>query len=185
MRSRTQTSSRFARQLVQRQNRADGALTSRLSDEMVRKFVWHVFSIASNLAVIRRGYAKLLGIAGPQWLIIMAIEYLDGGIGVPVGMVSAHLHVKSTFVTAETKRLEQLGLVSRYPSPHDGRVVLMSLTEKARTRIKEFSGTRRDANDLIFRDMTANDLASLVSKLAYLQTGVESAATVVRALTLK
>jgi len=59
-----------------------------------------------------------------------AIGDLDQGTGVSVGDVSAKLNVRQPFVTAKTKLLEKSGFVSRSASPVDGRVVLMSLTEK-------------------------------------------------------
>jgi DNA-binding MarR family transcriptional regulator len=62
-----------------------------------------------------------------------AIGDLDQGT-VSVGDVSAKLNVRQPFVTAETKLLEKAGFVSRSTSPVDGRVVLMSLTEKGLQR---------------------------------------------------
>jgi len=73
------------------------------SDVLMRTLLWDFFSITNHLSNIRTIWADMTGITGPQWNIIMALDYLDEGEGVPVGEIANRLHVKSTFVTAQSK----------------------------------------------------------------------------------
>lgn len=75
--------------------------------------IWDFVSISNNLEDMRRAWAKLFGISGSQWLILMAIADLDQGNGVSVGDVSHKIHAVSTFVTTQTKILERMGLLNR------------------------------------------------------------------------
>src|SRR5882724_1924627 len=78
-----------------------------------RQIIWDLISINSNFEDMRRHWAKKFGVTGPQWAIMLAINDLDKGGGVPVGEVSAKIHAVSTFVTTQTKLLEQQGLLKR------------------------------------------------------------------------
>jgi MarR family transcriptional regulator, organic hydroperoxide resistance regulator len=147
-----------------------------LSDRLMGEFSWDISAINVHLEDIRRTWAKVLGVSGPQWLILMAISDLDQGAGVSVGDVSTKLNVRQPFVTAESKTLEKAGFVSRTSSPVDGRIVLMSLTEKARTGITHLSARRRKLNDAIFADLDNETLQEVREALSTIRRRMEKAA---------
>ena len=62
-------------------------------EEIVRRFLWDIAAVNIHLDEIRQFWARILGISGPQWMILMAVSDLDKGDGVPVKDVSAMLHV--------------------------------------------------------------------------------------------
>lgn len=131
--------------------------------------IWDFVSISNNLEDMRRAWAKLFGISGSQWLILMAIADLDKGTGVSVGDVSQKIHAVSTFVTTQTKILERIGLVNRTPSTEDARVVLMSLSDEARRKIEELSPRWEALHEYIFRDFDAQALRDVKAKLDMLK----------------
>jgi DNA-binding MarR family transcriptional regulator len=131
--------------------------------------IWDFVSISNNLEDMRRAWAKLFGISGSQWLILMAIADLDQGKGVSVGDVSQKIHAVSTFVTTQTKILERMGLLNRVPSTEDARVVLMSLSEDARCKIDHLSPRWEALHEYIFRDFDAEALADVKAKLEMLK----------------
>jgi len=92
------------------------------NEETVRRFLWDIAAVNIHLDEIRQFWARILGISGPQWMILMAVSDLDKGDGVPVKDVSAMLHVDSSFVTTQSKILEKNGFVRRVPSRDDARV---------------------------------------------------------------
>jgi MarR family transcriptional regulator, organic hydroperoxide resistance regulator len=145
-------------------------------DEVVREFLWDVMSIGAFLEDIRRIWANALGVSGPQWLILMAINDLDVGNGVSVSRVAEKLHVRGTFVTAQTKDLERSGLLIRETSDEDARIVLMSLTQEARSKIARLSARRKMLNDLIFADINDRSLRDVTDKLTQIRNRVEKAA---------
>ncbi|WP_322517639.1 MarR family winged helix-turn-helix transcriptional regulator [Rhodopseudomonas palustris] len=131
--------------------------------------IWDFVSISNNLEDMRRAWAKLFGISGSQWLILMAISDLDQGNGVSVGDVSDKIHAVSTFVTTQTKILERLGLINRVTSTTDARVVLMSLSDTARTKIAELRPRWEALHEYIFRDFDAEALGDVKAKLDMLK----------------
>ena len=72
--------------------------------------------------------------------------------------------------------LEKAGLVSRVSSPHDGRVVLMSLTEKARKGIAYLSARRRKMDEAIYADLESDRLEDAMETLSIVRRRIEKAA---------
>lgn len=152
-----------------------GASTGQISgqlrpdDFLVREFVWDVISINVHLEEIRSIWARSLGITSPQWLILMAVNDLDRGKGASVRAVSNKLHVDPSFVTTQTKSLEKNGFVRRIPSEEDGRVVLMSLTDKASKQIASLYAQQANTDGFIFSDFSESELRDITDKLTLLK----------------
>lgn len=144
-------------------------------DQVSRQIIWDVVSINTYLEDMRRGWAKLFGVSGPQWLILMAIDDLDKGNGVPVGEVSAKIHAASTFVTTQTKLLEKRGFLTRVSCTNDARVVLMSLSDHARTEIGKMSERWEALQDFLFSDFDAATLRDIKDRLELLKKRAEAA----------
>ena len=117
----------------------------------------------------------MLGVSGPQWLILMAVDYLDERDGVSVGTVSAKLHVNQTFVVAQSKTLETNGYLTRRNSEKDARVVLMSLTDHTRRRLASISPRRREVNDFIFSDIDGTTLKGVSEAMSLIRTRLKKA----------
>jgi DNA-binding MarR family transcriptional regulator len=137
--------------------------------EISRQIIWDLVSISNHLEDMRRCWAKLFSISGPQWLILMAINDLDQGSGVSVGEVSAKVHAVSTFVTKQTKLLEKRGLLNRVSSASDARVVLMSLSDQARGQIDTMSERWDGLHDFMFSDFDASTWRDIKYKLELLK----------------
>lgn len=93
--------------------------------EIVRSFNWEIISSNVQLEALSRFHAKALGITGPQWLILMDLADLDKEHGVPCNIVSRMMHVDPSFVTTQSKLLENKSLLQRRPFASDARVVQM------------------------------------------------------------
>ena len=65
-------------------------------------------------------------------------------ITVTIGYVAERLALKPHSATGLIDRLETLGLVTRRPSPADGRQALLELTSKAETLLHQLSEAHRD-----------------------------------------
>jgi DNA-binding MarR family transcriptional regulator len=145
------------------------------NEEMVRRFLWDIAAVNIHLDEIRQFWARILGISGPQWMILMAVSDLDKGDGVPVKDVSAMLHVDSSFVTTQSKILEKNGFMRRVPSRDDARVVLMSLTDKARKQIAKVSARQATINEFIFAEFDDPALKEIAGRLASFKKRLEKA----------
>jgi DNA-binding MarR family transcriptional regulator len=138
-----------------------------------RQIIWDIVSIMDYLDEMRSRWAERIGVTGPQWKILMAIVDLDQGEGTSVGEVSAKVHAASTFVTTQTKLLEQRGYLKRVPSPSDARVVLMSLSDKALQHLAGTMGHWGDFHRFIFADFTPTALNDFAERLALVKKRTE------------
>jgi DNA-binding MarR family transcriptional regulator len=149
------------------------------NQEIVRQFIWDVASINVHLEEIRYFWAKVLGISGPQWMILMALVDLDRGQGVAVKVVSKILHVDPSFVTTQSKILEKKGFMRRKTSGDDARVVQMSLTDKAYKQLENLSSQREALNRFIFAEFTDRELKTFTEKFRSLKSRCEKASLMV------
>lgn len=138
---------------------------SDLFDRAVTDFVWSIVEIHSQLEEIHKGWAQLLGISEPQWLILMAIDELDEGRGVSGIAVANKLRVHPAFVTNQTKKLETMEYLVRATSADDARFLEMSLTHKARADIGNLSIKRRALNATMFEGLDEASIAYLNKRL--------------------
>jgi DNA-binding MarR family transcriptional regulator len=149
---------------------------SPMSEDAFRKFLWEITSINVHLDQIRDFWAQNLGVTGPQWMILMAVADLDQSYGVPVKDVSTALRVDPSFVTTQSKMLEKMSLLRRAPSREDARVVLMSLSDKARKHVTNLSAKQELISKFIFSDFNEASVRGLLSKLSLLEDRLEKAA---------
>ncbi|MGY4509494.1 MarR family winged helix-turn-helix transcriptional regulator [Bradyrhizobium sp. USDA 3650] len=135
-------------------------------DRVVRDFIWNIVEIHSQLQEIHKGWAQMMGITEPQWLILMAIDELDRGSGVSGISVANKLRIHPAFVTNQTKKLESMELLARVTSPDDARFLQISLTQRARTEIAKLSIKRQALNSTMFAGLDEESLDYLNKRLA-------------------
>lgn len=134
-------------------------------DKAVTDFIWNIVEIHSQLEEIHKGWAEMMGISEPQWLIMMAIDEIDEGRGVSGIAVANKLRIHPAFVTNQTKKLEENGLLSRVASTEDARYLQISLTEKARAEIANLSNKRQALNLTMFAGLDEAALDYLNKRL--------------------
>jgi MarR family transcriptional regulator, organic hydroperoxide resistance regulator len=162
---------------VDRSAQKDGTSPSQASrkHDLIENFVWDLISVYMQFESIRYAWAEILGVSGPQWLILMAVSDLDNGNGVSVGEAARRLHVDRSFITTQTQALEKQGFMRRAISTDDARVVLLSITETARREILKLCPRRQMLNDFIFTDFDERSLRDLSGKLKDLKGRLEKA----------
>lgn len=111
-------------------------------DDVGRRLVWDISAIGVYVMRISDLLGRRIGVTGSQWILIMAVESLADRDGVSVRDVAALLNVDGSFVSAQSKILEEQGLLHRTQSGRDRRLVLLSLTEKASTRLNELESSK-------------------------------------------
>jgi DNA-binding MarR family transcriptional regulator len=95
-----------------------------------------------RLEEVRDFSTKVLGIHGPQWMIVMALQRLDRGEGATLQAIADLLQVNPTFVTSNSRLLERKGLV-RAIARDDGAIVMLSLTGQARQHLAELASLQK------------------------------------------
>jgi MarR family transcriptional regulator, organic hydroperoxide resistance regulator len=139
--------------------------TGHKSQEVVRWLMWEISAINSYLEEIRQFQAKVLGITGPQWTILIALAELDKEQGVPVNVVSKLMHVDSSFITTQSKLLEKKGFLRRKPSANDARVVQMSLTDKTYKHLASVAAQQEALNEFVFGEFDIRELTEFTGRL--------------------
>jgi DNA-binding MarR family transcriptional regulator len=92
-----------------------------------------------------------------------------------VRRVADRLHVSGAFVTAETGKLVDRGLLEKRPNPRDRRGVLLSLTAAGRDRIEAVAPLIRAVNDRFFASLDGADFADVRRIMAAMVADSEGA----------
>jgi DNA-binding MarR family transcriptional regulator len=143
--------------------------------DIIKRFTLEISSINSHLEQVRQLWGKALGVSGPQWMILIAVSDLGKDGGVPINVVSKLLHVDPSFVTTQSKLLEQKELLRRTPSPADARVVNLSLTDKTRKHLSGLAEQHQAFRKTVFEEFSEKELADFTTKLAELNNRLEKA----------
>src|SRR6516164_7621034 len=120
------------------------------SDRAFQKLIFDLFTISARIERVRVHFASRLGISGPQYSLLRAVASLQGREGVSIGIVAEHLHVTSTFVTAQSRMLAQRGFLKKREDTDDRRISRLSLTLKGERLVDEIIEGVRPINDIFF-----------------------------------
>ena len=138
-------------------------------DDVTHRLVWDISAVSVYTMRIAELLGKRIGVSGPQWMILMAIEELSDGSGLSVKTVAALLHVDSSFVSVQSKMLEKRDLIRRSRCMEDRRIMLLSLTDKATRRLTPLIPTRARLQGSIRGDLDGSALLQLSSMLSALR----------------
>ena len=82
-------------------------------DLAFRKMVHNALAFSARLEAVRDGFARLIGISGVQYTILISIYHMQYDENVSVSRVADHLHLSGAFVTNEIGKLVRLGLLAK------------------------------------------------------------------------
>ena len=158
-----------------RQERAAMPLTiSRpelLSDGRDRRFrhlVHALFGFAAHHERIRSGHARVIGLAGIEYTVLIAIAHLSLDGDVNVKTVADHLYLSGAFITSTTRRLLQLGLIHKKTDPGDRRRVTLTVSDRGRKALERLAPIQRRVNDVEFGCLSHQEfelLTDIVNRL--------------------
>jgi MarR family transcriptional regulator, organic hydroperoxide resistance regulator len=150
-------------------------LLSNGDDQLFRRALHDALGFSSRLQEIRNRLGEVIGLTGPAYSILIAIEHLSSEGEVGVSRVSDHLHLSGAFVTIEVIKLVKAGLVRKETDPEDGRRVILTVTELAHEKLAELSTTQQPVNDEIFNAFGSEDLESFARMMSSLVSGTKGA----------
>ena len=145
------------------------------SDRQFRRLVQNLLTVARRLELARDYFGRRINITGPQYNLLMTVAQFQGETGVSVGSVAQAMHVSSSFVTAETGKLSDVGLLRKQTNPSDRRGALIKLTPLGRTKIHGLLAEIRAVNDLFFGLLTDDSFAALCASAEALVGGSRGA----------
>jgi DNA-binding MarR family transcriptional regulator len=132
------------------------------------QLVHNMLAFAGRIQDARNRFGQLIGLSGTAYTILIAIAYLEGEDGVGVNQIADHLHLSSAFVTVEVNKLVSSGLVEKKTNPSDRRRVQITVTSKARTLLHDLTAIQKPTNDVLFGDLSGEELHVLRGLIARL-----------------
>ena len=132
------------------------------SDRTFRTLVQGLLRFSAVHAAIRDGYASLLKLTGQQYTLLLCIRLLCDAGTVNIRTIADHLRVSGSYITVETKALEQLELLQRERSSQDRRLVSLSLTPRGIALLDSIASLRQRVNDVEFGCLSKQEFNLLV-----------------------
>ena len=149
-------------------------------DHLFRQAVHDALGFSARLQEIRNRLGEVIGLSGPAYSILIAIEHLGQEGEVGVSKVGDHLHLSGAFVTIEVNKLVKSGLVDKVPHLEDGRRVVLTVTNKARALLDELASTQCPVNDTIFDGLSTDQFRAFSGIISSLVGGTEEALALLR-----
>jgi DNA-binding MarR family transcriptional regulator len=153
------------------------------TDTEFRQLVHNLLAFSAKLQEVRGAFGAYLGLSGIQYTILISVAHLDGEHGVGVKRVAAHLNLSGAFVTIETNKLAQMGLLAKRGNPHDRRRVLLTVTDAGLAALAKLAPIQRPVNDALFAELSVDDFDRLLALSSRLLIGAQEAASLVAHLT--
>jgi len=149
------------------------ALLVRGSDVEFRRLIYRLLLVEERLRQVRAFLARRIGLTGPQYTLLITVAYLQGATGITVRSLARNLRVTSAFITGESRRLIERGLLAKRRNPHDSRSTLLSVTAAGRRRIGELVPELRTINNSFFSHVSARSFRQAKRFLDQLLHGSE------------
>jgi DNA-binding MarR family transcriptional regulator len=137
-------------------------------DRQFRHLVHALFGFAAHHERIRSGHGKVIGLAGIEYTVLIAIAHLSLDGDVNVKTVADHLYLSGAFITSVTQRLLQLGMIHKKIDTGDRRRVTLTVSNKGRAALERLAPLQRQVNDVEFGCLSQEEfelLTSIVDRL--------------------
>jgi DNA-binding MarR family transcriptional regulator len=122
------------------------------SDAQFREFILDLIAYLHRLGACRNAFAAIAGVSPAQYDILMLVSRTDG---ISVGEVAARLHRSGAFITMETNKLVERGVLEKSSDPHDGRKVLLHTAGKSGAILERLAPYQVRINDALFGNLNA------------------------------
>lgn len=137
-------------------------------DRQFRHLVHALFGFAAHHERIRTGHGKVIGLAGIEYTVLIAIAHLSLDGDVNVKTVADHLYLSGAFITSVTQRLLKLGLIHKKVDAGDRRRVTLTVSNKGRAALERLAPIQRQVNDVEFGCLSQQEfelLTNIVDRL--------------------
>jgi MarR family transcriptional regulator, organic hydroperoxide resistance regulator len=131
------------------------------SDAEFRELVHNLFGFFALHERIRRGHARVIGLVGVEYTVLIAIAHLAAAGDVNVKMVADHLHLSGAFITSTTQRLLHLGLIHKTMDAADRRRVTLTVSGKGISALEKLAPRQRRVNDVEFGCLSREEFKAL------------------------
>ena len=143
-------------------------LLSNGRDRPFRHLVHGLFGFAAHHERIRGGHARVIGLAGIEYTVLIAIAHLSSDGDVNVKAVADHLYLSGAFITSVAGRLLRHGLIRKDADLEDRRRVTLTVSAKGRAALERLAPIQRKVNDAEFGCLSRQEfelLTGIVDRL--------------------
>jgi DNA-binding MarR family transcriptional regulator len=132
-------------------------------DRQFRHLIHGLFGFAAHHERIRNGHARVIGLAGIEYTVLIAIAHLSQDGDVNVKTVADHLYLSGAFITTVAGRLLRLGLIHKAADADDRRRVTLTVSEKGRAALERLAPVQRRVNDVEFGGLSRQEFEMLTA----------------------
>lgn len=154
------------------------------SDSLLRELIAGLLEVGAQVQELRSYIAAQIGVAEPQYRLLLAIAQMQKSKGVSVSAVAERLWISPNFVTMEVRKLHALGWVEKDPNPDDRRGVLLRLSPRGRAAFSSTISTIQQINDVMYSHLSSRDVESMVKHLKALTANGRRALSLVQSKTV-
>ena len=130
-------------------------------DREFRHLIHGLFGFAAHHERIRSGHARVIGLAGIEYTVLISIAHLSQDGDVNVKTVADHLYLSGAFITAVAGRLLKLGLIGKKTDSSDRRRVTLTVSANGRAALERLAPIQREVNDVEFGSLSREDFELL------------------------
>jgi DNA-binding MarR family transcriptional regulator len=130
-------------------------------DRQFRHLIHALFGFAAHHERIRSGHAKVIGLAGIEYTVLISIAHLSQDGDVNVKTVADHLYLSGAFITAVAGKLMKLGLIHKKVDTGDRRRVTLTVSAQGRAALERLAPIQRQVNDVEFGTLTRQEFEQL------------------------
>lgn len=145
------------------------------SDLEFSRLVHSLYAFFARCELIRNSYAEMSGLPGPQYSILRCIRHLNADGPVNVKTVAEHLYLSGSFIAAETRKLEEVGLLSKAENPKDRRQTVLQVTKKGRDLLDSLAPIKQQVNNTQFGCLSREQFHDLIPLVEQLIEGSDQA----------
>jgi DNA-binding MarR family transcriptional regulator len=138
-------------------------LLSGSRDRQFRHLVHALFGFAAHHERIRTGHARVIGLAGIEYTVLIAVAHLSQDGDVNVKSVADHLYLSGAFITAVAGRLLRRGLIHKASDADDRRRVSLTVSDKGRVALDRLAPLQRRVNDVEFGCLNRQEFETLTN----------------------
>lgn len=145
------------------------------SDSQFREMVHNFLAFSARLEQIRARFGAYIGLSGVQYTILITIRQLQGEHGVGIRAVADHLAFSPPFVTNETTKLVNRGLVNKTPNPDDARRVRLTVSSEGAVLLSRLAPVQREINNVLFAPITPENFHAVCTMARALRESAQEA----------
>jgi DNA-binding MarR family transcriptional regulator len=137
-------------------------------DRQFRHLIHALFGFAAHHERVRSGHARVIGLAGIEYTVLISIAHLSQDGDVNVKTVADHLYLSGAFITAVAGRLLRLGLIDKKTDAGDRRRVTLTVSAQGRAALERLAPIQRKVNDVEFGSLGREEfelLTGIVDRL--------------------